>query len=149
MKKTTMVLFLMVLTSLTSAHDEGHGPQISDAGKYGGLVAPGIKKADEKLGAKAALVHKAELARAGDGTIRVYLYDSQMKPMDMKDFDKKAEGTLAVKSKGKWKHTNFSLEQHGTLFIGKMPKSETKPYNIEITLKQNGTELLAAFENLD
>jgi hypothetical protein len=30
-----------------------------------------------------------------------------------------------------------------------MPKPEAKPYNIDITLKQDGKELLSAFDNLD
>ena len=131
------------------AHDEGHGPKLTDTGKYGGLVPPVVKKADAGLGAKAKLVHKAELARSGDGSVRVYLYDELMKPLDLKSFESKATAKLAAKVKGKWKESSFQLEVANGAFVGKMPKPEGKPYNIDVHLKASGTELLSAFDNLD
>lgn len=130
-------------------HDEGHGPKLSDTGKFGGIVSPVVKKAEAKLGPKAALVHKAELVRSADGTVRIYLYDQAMKPLDLKSFDKAGSASLASKVKGKWKSTDFALEQKDGNFSGKMPKAESKPYNIDVTLKDGGTELLSAFDNLD
>lgn len=149
--KTTIgiIAMLISLTPLASAHDGGHGPQLSDTGKFGGLVSPVVKKADAKLGSKATLVHKAELARASDGTVRVYLYDSEMKPLDLKEFDKTPSASLASKSKGKWVDTAFNLELKDGTYIGKMPKPQSKPYNIDVTFKKSGTELLSAFDNLD
>ncbi|MBK8201294.1 MAG: hypothetical protein IPK68_02830 [Bdellovibrionales bacterium] len=127
----------------------GHGPKLSDSGKYGGLVSSVILKADAKKGASAALVHKAELVRSADGTARVYLYDTAMKPLEIKGFDTKGSASLGAKVKGKWKNTEFALEQKDNAFVGKMPTIKAKPYNIDITLKQDGKELLAAFDNLD
>ena len=143
----------LTLASLISmqamAHDGGHGPKIADTGKYGGLVSAVVSKADAPKGASAPLVHKAELVRAADGTVRVYLYDAGMAPLDLKTFDPKASATLAVKVKGKWKDTSFPLEVKEKAFVGKMPKPEGKPYNIDVTIKEAGKELLSAFDNLD
>ncbi len=147
-----LILTLLLLCSFAqtaTAHDEGHGPQVSDTGKFGGLMAPVIKKSDENLGAKARLIYKSELARSGDGTVRVYIYDEAMKPMNLKHFDSKATGLLVAKVKGKWVDTAFPLELKDGVFIGKMPKPQSKPYNIEVTIKNAGTELLSAYENLD
>lgn len=148
MKK--MILAAILMSGLAaSAHDEGHGPKVSDTGKYGGLVAPIVKKSEAKLGAKAALVHKAELVRSSDGTVRLYAYDTAMKPLDVNMLNTKATAILARKVKGKWMDTEFPLELKDGAFVGKMPKNETKPYNIDVTLKEKDTELLTAFDNLD
>jgi hypothetical protein len=150
MKMTLLSAFLATCLAVSaSAHDEGHGPKLSDTGKFGGLVSPVVKEAEAKLGTKAALVHKAELTRAADGTVRVYLYDKEMKPLDTKGFESKGEAKLAAKVKGKWKNTSFPLELKDGNFSGRMPKPEGKPYNIDVTFKESGTGLLSAFDNLD
>lgn len=148
MKK--ILIALMICVSVTTfAHDEGHGPKISDGGKYGGLVSAVVMKSDASMGARAALVYKAELVRSADGNLRVYLYDHDMKPIDMTTFESKATAVLAAKIKGKWTDTKFGLEFKDNFFIGKMPKIQKKPYNIDITIKQKGKELITAFDNLD
>ncbi len=148
MKKSILIL-AMSLASVVYAHDEGHGPKLADTGKYGGLVSAVVLKADAKKGSSAALVHKAELVRTADGSTRVYLYDAKMAPLDLKGFDVKASASLASKVKGKWKNTAFELELKENSFVGKMPKVASKPYDIDVTIKQDGKELLTAFDNLD
>jgi hypothetical protein len=148
MKKLILTIALAISVQAW-AHDEGHGPKLSDTGKYGGLVSAVVLKADAKKGAGAPLVHKAELVRSSDGTARVYLYDGEMKPLDLKAFDMKGSASLAAKVKGKWKETSFALNVKENSFTGKMPKIEARPYNIDVTLKQDGKELLSAFDNLD
>jgi hypothetical protein len=147
-------LFITSLTMLflavgAQAHDEGHGPKLADTGKYGGLVSAMVLKAEASKGAKAALVHKAELVRSSDGTVRVYVYDQAMKPLDLKSLEAKGSASLGAKVKGKWNDVAFDLERKDGAFVGKMPKPEAKPYNIDVTLKEGGKELLSAFDNLD
>lgn len=147
---TKMILgAALMLTSTAMAHDEGHGPKLSDTGKYGGLVSGVVAKADAKKGSAAALVHKAELVRSADGTIRVYFYDQKMAPLDLKSFDTKGSATLAAKVKGKYKDSGFALELKDNAFTGKMPKIEGKPYDIDVTVKEGNRELLTVFDNLD
>lgn len=150
MKNTVFAMALIMSFSATAlAHDEGHGPKLSDAGKFGGLVSPVVKKSEAKLGPKAGLVHKAELARASDGTVRIYLYDVEMKPLNLEKFDKKTTATIGSRVKGNWKQVAFDLEQKNGAFVGKMPKPESKPYSIDVQVMEGGTELLSAFDNLD
>ena len=148
-KKLMTGLFAMVLCTTTQAHDEGHGPMLSDTGKFGGLVSGVVLKSEAKLGAKAALVYKAELVRSSDGTVRLYLYGTTMSPLDLKSMDGKAVASLATKIKGKWKNTTFNLELKDGSFVGKIPKPEAKPYNIDVVLREGEKELLTAFDNLD
>lgn len=148
MKKLILTVALL-MSGVAFAHDEGHGPKLSDTGKYGGLVSGVVLKADAKKGASAALVHKSELVRSADGTVRVYLYDEKMAPLDLKSFDAKATALLGAKVKGKFTESPFTLELKENAFIGKMPKPGSKPYNIDVTLKESGRELLTAFDNLD
>ncbi|MBK9039770.1 MAG: hypothetical protein IPL83_11495 [Bdellovibrionales bacterium] len=147
--KILVLALAFCFAGATQAHDEGHGPKLSDSGKYGGLVSSVVLKTDAKKGASATLVHKAELVRSADGTTRIYLYDTAMKPLEIKGFDTKGSASLGAKVKGKWKNTEFALEQKDNAFVGKMPKPEARPYNIDVTLKQDGKELLSAFDNLD
>jgi len=147
--KKILLASILWISGLASAHDEGHGPKLADTGKYGGIVSAVVLKADAKKGTKAELVHKAELVRSTDGLMRVYLYDANMKPLELKGFEAKGTASLGAKVKGKWKDVPFNLELKGSNFEGKMPKPEGKPYNIDVTLKQEGKELLSAFDNLD
>ncbi|MCC7404497.1 MAG: hypothetical protein IT288_08890 [Bdellovibrionales bacterium] len=145
-----LLLAICVSIGLTAlAHDEGHGPKVADTGKYGGLVSAVVLKADAKKGASAALVHKAELVRGADGLVQIYLYDDKMKPLDVSAFEAKGSAVMAAKVKGKWKDTEFPLELKQKAFEGKLPKIESKPFNIDVTLKAGGKELLSAFDDLD
>ncbi len=150
MRKMFLTFALALGLSLAAqAHDEGHGPKVSDTGKYGGVVASVVSKADAGQGAHAQALNKAELVRSADGTTRLYVYESGMKPADLKGFDAKAIGTLWSGAKGKKAKSEFTLEQKDGAFVGTMPKSATAPYTVEVTLKKGGKDLLAAFANLD
>lgn len=149
MRKQLVIAAMGMMLSVNAfAHDEGHGPKLADTGKYGGLVSAVVLKADAGKGTKAELVHKAELVRT-EGMLRVYLYDKEMKPLDLKGFDQKASVSMAAKVKGKWKNTSFPVELKDNIFQGKMPNPEAKPYNLDVTWKKDGKELLSAFDNLD
>ncbi|MEK7355844.1 MAG: hypothetical protein AAB250_05315, partial [Bdellovibrionota bacterium] len=137
------------LTATAQAHDEGHGPKTSDTGKYGGVVSAVVAKADASKGAKAMATNKAELVRGSDGTVRLYVYDTTMKPADLKGFDVKAAGMVVSGSKKKMAKSDFALEQKDGAFVGTLPKELKAPYSVEVTLKQTDKELLAAFQNLD
>ena len=148
MKKIVLILSV-VLSHVALAHDGGHGPKLSDTGKYGGLVSGVVLKSDAKKGSSASIVHKAELVRSADGTVRVYLYDTKMVALDLKGFEAKGSAVLAAKVKGKYKDTPFTMDIKENYFVGKLPKPEGKPFNIDVTLKESGRELLTAFDNLD
>jgi hypothetical protein len=148
MKKIILTSMLMV-SSLAFAHDEGHGPKLSDAGKYGGLVSGVVLKSEAQKGSSAALIFKAELVRSTDGTVRIYLYDEKMAPLDLKEFGSKGSASLGAKVKGKYTEKTFVLEKKENAFIGQMPKPQAKPYNIDVTFKKGSSELLTAFDNLD
>jgi hypothetical protein len=138
-----------VAMPVSQAHDEGHGPKVTDAGKQGGVVAPVVEAKDVSKGAKAKLVYKSELTRADDGTVRVFLYDEQMNPLDLGKFADSAKGVLEAKKGKKWTKTPFALKKEEGAFVGKAPKATKKPYNIDVVVNEGGKELLTAFDNLD
>ncbi len=148
-KKVFLIMMTLGFLGSANAHDEGHGPKLADTGKYGGLVSAVVQKQDAKIGSKAALVHKAELVRSSDGTVRLYLYNEKMSPLDIKSFTPLAAGSLASKVKGKLVSKSFNLESKNGIFSGKMPKPESIPYSIDVVLKDGSKELLTAFDNLD
>lgn len=149
MKKTILSAVVSLgLLSTAQAHDEGHGPKLSDSGKFGGVLASVVAKADADKGSGAQATNKAELVRSSD-TARLYVYDKAMKPADLKGFDAKATGVVWSGAKGKKKKSEFALEQKDGAFIGALPKGIVAPYTVEVFLKAGGKELLAAFSNLD
>lgn len=143
------VLLAASLSLPAFAHDEGHGPKIVDAGKMGGVVTAVVLAADAKLGAKAPLVYKAELTRADDGTVRVYFYDKDMKPLDIASLPKTAKASLEAKKRKKWTSSPFALTKVDNGYEGKAPKPASKPFNIDVTITEGKRELLAAFDGLD
>lgn len=148
--KSILIATALVMTSLPiQAHDEGHGPKLSDTGKFGGLVAAVVEKKEANLGAKAKLHYKAELVRSPDGKVQLYLYDAEFKPVDASTWDKKGKASMASKKKGKWQSKDFDLTYDGKAFTGQMPELIGKPFNLDFVLKEKDKELLTAFDNLD
>lgn len=149
-----LVLFLSVPVAI-QAHDGGHGPKLTDVGKHGGVVTAVVAAEDRKLGPKAKLIYKAELLRMADRTIRFFIYDKNMNPLDMGKFDASAKGLIETEKKKKVKEQPFKLSLNPkcaakkACFMGKTPKPARKPFNIDIRFKEKGTELLAAFDSLD
>lgn len=151
MKKTKILLLAACLTwtSPLLAHDEGHGPKLTDTGNYGGVITAVVESKDAPKGAKAPLVYKAELTRSEDGTVRVYVYDKMMKPLPGDTLAKTASAIVISSKSGKEVTTSFILNLEGAGFIGKAPPPASKPFSIDITFKSKTQELLAAFDNLD
>ncbi len=153
MKKIAVAIIMgtlvLVPAARLAAHDEGHGPKLTDQAKQGGVVSPVIDKKDIKLGAKAAVVYKAELVRSDDGTVRVYLYDKNMVPLNLSAFEATAKGAVEMKKNKKWTTVPFELKKESDSFTGMAPKSPTKPFNIDVTYTEKGKQLLSAFDNLD
>jgi hypothetical protein len=151
--KKIIITAVLALGFTASAHDEGHGPKLTgDTGRRGGVISAVVLKSEANKGSKASLVHKAELVRTSD-KVYVYIYDSKMKPIDIKGFQTKASASLLTSTKNKkgeevWSSQDFSLDLNEGAFVGAMPKPASKPYNIDVTLKENNKELLSAFDNL-
>lgn len=143
------VLLAASLSLPAFAHDEGHGPKLTDAGKMGGVLTAVVLAKDAKLGPEAPLVYKAELTRADDGTVRVYFYDQDMKPLDVSVLPKTADAFLQSKKKKKWTSVRFKLTRTAEGYEGKAPKPAGKPFNIDVKIKEGKRELLAAFDGLD
>jgi len=151
MRRFTLISMLTLALASTGAlaHDEGHGPKVTDAGKQGGVLAPVIDAKDVKKGAHADLVYKAELVRSEDGTVRVYFYDKEMKALDLSKLDQAGNGFVEFKKGKKWTKTPFALKQEDGAFIAKAPKAGAKPFNIDVHVKEGSRGLMAAFDNLD
>lgn len=145
----TCLILLLTLGLSAFAHDEGHGPKITDAAKQGGIVAPVVLAKDAGLGTKAPMQHKAEIVRSQDGTVRVYFYDQKMEPLKVGILASKASGNLISGKKGKMTEQKFELQWKDDHYEGKFPKPTRKPYNIDVKVMEGTTELLVAFDNLD
>lgn len=147
------LLLAAALSTTAYAHDEGHGPHLTDQPPQGGVLTAVVEAKDAKLGPKAALVYKAELVRSEDGTVRVTLYDRDLKALDVSKFDGKGEATLIVEKKNKTTTKKFPLRFEDGSFVGRSPKPSSKPFNIDVTLTEGAGKdkrrLLAAFDNLD
>ena len=145
----TCIILLLTIGISAFAHDEGHGPKITDAAKQGGIVAPVVLAKDAGLGTKAPMQHKAEIVRSQDGTIRVYFYDQKMESLKSGALGPKANGVLISGKKGKMSEQKFELQWKDDHYEGKSPKPTRKPYNIDVKVMEGTNELLVAFDNLD
>lgn len=145
----TCLALILTLSLNAFAHDEGHGPKLTDAPKQGGLVSSVVLAKDAGLGAKAPLKYKAEIVRSQEGVVRVYLYDQKMNALQQGSLAPKASANLITEKKGKYTEQKFDLVWKDDHFEGKSPKPARKPYNIDVKVMEGSTELLVAFDNLD
>lgn len=145
----TLASLTLLLCASVLAHDEGHGPKLTDSGKYGGIVAPVVNMKEANKGAHATLVYKAELVRNSSRKVRIYLYDSNMKPLDISKLNAQVNGILGAKVKGKYKTIKFDLKREENYFIGQAPKAPSRPFNYDFHFIEGSRKLLSAFDHLD
>lgn len=145
------LIALSLLFSLSSfAHDEGHGPKLTDSPRQGGVLTSVIMAKEAGIGTKAKMVYKSELTRTSDGTVRLYIYDDKMNPVDLKRFAPIAKAVLISQvKKGTYDKAAFDLNIGEGYFFGKSPVPKKKPYSIDVVLKEGDKTLLTAFDNLD
>ena len=150
MMKFLPISLMLSITSFTAhAHDEGHGPKLSDVAHYGGLLAPVIDKKDMDKGHHATVLYKAELVRSADATVRVYFFTKQMKLLDTKKLAPEGMAYLETKTDGSYKQQGFALKLTGKSYLGIAPMTTSKPYNIDVHLQIEGRSVMVAFDNLD
>lgn len=145
----SLITLLLCLSLSIFAHDEGHGPKLKDVGRRGGRVTAVVLAKDFGMGAKAPLIHKSEIIRSKDGTVKVFFYDQNMGPLKLDSFAKTAKATLISGKAGKETEKNFDLTFNTDHFVGKAPKADSRRYNIDVKVMEGDKELLAAFDNLD
>ena len=132
------------------AHDEGHGPQVKEAGQYGGILASVILEKDLKSRGAVTVRYKAELIRAQDGTLALYFYDLQMKPATLDAFAVSMPVKMEVKRAGKFTYVGeFKLERNGQRYSGKLPAVRQRPFNLDVFPTVNQEKLFVGFSNLD
>lgn len=147
MKLLSTILLLFTL-SHSYAH-ENHG-EVSEGGKFGGVMSPIVDHSQAGLGTKAKTLYKAELVRAESGKLSLYVFDEKMNVQDLAIFDQDVEAKLEVKKKGKFIYFGtFKLSKHGNHFMGQLPKVEHKPFNIDLTVMKGKQKLFVGFANLD
>jgi hypothetical protein len=147
---SALAFSLSISANFALAHDEGHGPKLTDQPKQGGMVMPVISKDEANKGPAATLIYKSELVKKEDGTVTLYIYDQMFKPVALSKFGKSAQVKIGPMRKNpKWPSETFTLEQKGDSFVGKAPTAKVKPYYMDITLIEGSKSLLTAYENLD
>ena len=147
----TLIATILLLASLSipaMAHDGDHGHKIIRSGKYGGVLTQVSSGSSQSEAEKSKAMYTAELVKDDEGTISIYLYDQNMKPIELNRFSSKASGTLES-GKRKRAKTLFFLSKRGLSFSGKLPKKKRHPYNITIELTEGSKTLSMAFNNLD
>ncbi len=147
--KTFFSIILLALSFSLFAHEGGHG-DVEDGGKFGGVLSPIVAKSEAGKGNKAKFLYKAELVRSAAGVLSFYIFDNEMKLMDLKDFSPEIAAKLEVKKKGKFSYVgDFKLQKNGNHYKGQLPKIEYKPFNIDFFLSHGKQDLFVGFSNLD
>lgn len=148
--KVFVISAFLVISALSFAHDEGHGPKLGDQPKFGGRVAAVIDKKEVRKGTSAELLYKAELTKNNKNVVRVYLYDKEMNPLKLDGF-KGAKGELQFKDRKtkKWKSREFKFEKKDDAFEGELPTDPRKPFNIDVSVEAGDKTLFMAFDNLN
>lgn len=143
-----MSFILSTVVFSVFAHDEGHGPAIKDESVYGGKVTAIIKADEVSIGRKAKMLYKGELVHSSkDLDVKVYIYDLNMKPVDLKAFSNKINAVLLERNAEK--KFELTLDKSGKFFSGMRAKNKRVPFNIDINLSKGDQKLFGAFDGLD
>lgn len=147
--KKLFVLVLTIISMSVMAHEGGHG-SVAEGGKFGGIMAPIVDKAEAGKGEKAKTLFKAELVRAASGKLSLYIFDEKMNVMDLASFGNEVEAKLEVKKKGKFTYVGtFKFKKASNHFEGQLPQVEYKPFNVDLFLSKGQQKLFVGFSNLD
>lgn len=145
MNKIVVIFFSIFLFKFSFAHDGGHGPKVSNNGKYGGKVAAVILASEESKSHKAKLQFKAEATVEGK-TIRIYLYDKKMNKISLKDFQASKKKAKVL---GLFSDDEYSLKKGKRSFEGTLPKGTTTPFSTDVFVKKGGVEYFVSFSNVE
>ncbi|MAZ46932.1 MAG: hypothetical protein CME65_00120 [Halobacteriovoraceae bacterium] len=137
---------LLTLTLNTFAHDEGHGPAITDESMQGGKVTAIIDYKQVNDGRKAKMLYKGELV-IEDLDVKLYIFDKKMNEVSLKEFDKTVNAIQL--EKGKSSKFKLTLDKSKKFYKGTREKNKRVPYNIDVNIEKNGTKLFGAFDGLD
>src|SRR5690606_7583915 len=108
---------------------EGHGEMPTEPAKYGGVLGNVVSETKFQKKEKGnPILLKAELVRSADGTVRLYLYDLDMKELKVSDFSEEARGI--VENERAKTEQKFSLKSHRDHYLGKMPLQKKRPFNV-------------------
>lgn len=132
--------FGLMSTSLF-AHDEGHGPKLTDRPKYGGKVAAVVE--DGML--THTVKYKAELVKNSKNEVKLYVYDKEMEPVTL---DRFSEARLEAQGRRSKQAQKVSLTKSDKFFEGKLPQMKG-PFSVDIVVKENDEELIAGFGMFD
>ncbi|MBP9674897.1 MAG: hypothetical protein KBD63_07345 [Bacteriovoracaceae bacterium] len=147
--KKLWATFFVILAISSFAHEGGHG-ELVEGGKFGGVTSPVVDNGQAGIGNKATFLYKAELVRAEDGKLSLYIFDNKMNLQNLSVFADKIEAKLEVKKKGKFRYVgNFNLKKNKNHFVGKLPQVDYKPFNIDFFLMKGTQKLFIGFSNLD
>jgi hypothetical protein len=142
--KSLIGVFVLLVASVGFAHDEGHGPKVSDNANERAVI---LAK-DAKLGTKAKAVSSATLERLGDDDIGVILKSTA------ETLGETAQATLIpTSSRKKAKPQTFKLakvtEDGKTLYKGVLPHLGHGLYELEVKFKLGSNDVLVAFPNVE
>jgi len=138
--KMTLLAMTLGMSSVALSHDGGHGPKMTDVGKFGGSLADVKDKSS-------ASVYKSELVKTSDGKIQVKIVDKSGKPIDSSSWDKSASASASSGRKGSEKSSKFELTNDGKGFVGTLPSDVKPPYTLKVSFSEKGNELNVIFAN--
>jgi nitrogen fixation protein FixH len=138
--------FILLLSLNLFAHDEGHGPAITDESMQGGKVTAIINYKEVNNGRKAKMLYKGELVVEGTN-VKLYVYDKNMKDVSLDKFSNTVDAVQL--ERGNSSKFTLKLSDNKKYFEGKRLKNKRVPYNIDVKIKQGDKTLFGAFDGLD
>jgi hypothetical protein len=144
-----IILSLSILFSLSIfSHEGGHGPALKDESHHGGKVTAIILSSEVEKGRAAKMLYKGELVfHSRKQEVKLYLFDNEMKPLNLKTFDTKVSAVQIERRKEN--KFELTLDKSCNFFVGNRPKNKRVPFNIDVFVKKGKKELFGAFDGLD
>lgn len=129
---------LLFVSVFAFSHDGAEVPSGRFAAKYGGRVAF-VADDDHKL-------YLAEIIISDSDKVRLYIYDLEMKQVDLKDFPSQIVGDVKNKNRSNQK---VSLSKKDKYFVGELRSIKNKPYHLNFEFEVKGENLHVEFPFMD
>lgn len=174
MKLLTIVLtcFLFALSAL--AHEGDEEFEVKDSPKFGGRVASIMREdknhtkhhskveshhhddghkdhhAKEEDHHDDDVVLKAEILISDDNTIRLYIFDKDMKAIPLADFPSQLKGVIKQgMGKRKKQAGEVNLAKDKNYFLGNIQRNDKKPFDLSFSFKYKNDDLVLNYNFLD
>lgn len=134
-----LLVLILLCCSFTYAHEDDEMVVVKNSPRFGGRIAAVVKGHDP--------IYMSEILVDDRNIVRLYLYDLQMKSIDLKSFPDTMTGLIS--SRKNQKEGLVELKKGSKYYQGNLPVVKGRPYQLKVAIPSKGKALEIFFKDMD